>query len=426
MESKEEYEKLLDEKPKPTGFISGIMGNITKTVGNYTARTTQKVYDRVKKKIFGQFSYEEMKKIKNDFVATTMIARKNQVVDANLVEKFGTMPTVVLPIAHIMGAASAIKDTNGMFTGLQFVDNSMRGVSASAGVVAGVSLATGASIALPPLLCIPLVICLASFLQFQKEKNNELLYACELIFSMCQDMLPDLIRMYKFYDIINDKGNPNDNKKVNPFIPKTIKKITDLQVYIITVCEPIVIQFMALSFGIIDSFEEKFDGKNVDKLKKIFGEKGYNDECYKYDFDRTNETKKTDDDCDGNSSQRSYASVKRAIIHRLTNTSLTRNATNYFASGEKYRQAIRDITIVGILFSQASARFSLDAIDHVVELQTATDQFNQTQDKSTVDGLNKVAAKLTDVVVNTNPDPDPDQVSTSGGRRRKRTRKYRR
>ena len=438
-DNKEEQESLIQgpvtSEPKSDDFLRRGLNYIGKTAQNatnYLSRTTRKV--------FGQFSVEDMKKIKDDFLSQTLKARENQKIN----EQFGTMPTVVLPMQHIIGVAGSIKDTNGMFTFLQFNDTVMKGVSASAAVTVGVSVAAGSAIVMPPLLCIPLVVCLAAFLQFQKTKNKELLYASELIFSMCQDMLPDLIRMYNFYTKVNT-GKDTKNQINNPFIAKTMKKITDLQVYIISLCEPIVVQFLALSFGIIDNFDERYDrGFGDDKLKKIFGEQGFSDRCHLLEDERVPmkgsdgaEMKKSDDDCDGDSSERSFASVKRAIIARLTRLHVTRQATNFFASSEKYRQAIRDITIVGILFSQASARFSLDAIDHVSALQDAntefTDSVNSKQTKIFVDIADTQSYLLKYKIekINNSETAFVDPLTSrsdgsTGGRRRKRTRKYRR
>lgn len=435
MEVQEEKEKLLvkeSDTNQPTSdgfFIRGLnyIGKKAQNATNYLSRTTRKVRDRFKKEVFGQFSDEDMKKIKKEFLLQTLEARKKIKNDS----QFGTMPTIVLPTEHIKGVAGAIKDTNGMFTFLQFGDNVSKGVSASAAVTVGVSVAVGSAIAMPPLLCIPLVVCLAAFLQFQKTKNKELLYASELIFSMCQDMLPDLIKMNYFYTTV--KG-----VDTNTFIQKTLNKITELQVYIISLCEPIVIDFMALSFGIIDDFDKKtvFDDK---KLEQIFGYQGFKDECHLLEDERTKTVdgnNMKDEQCDGNSSERSFASVKRAIIHRLTNTYYTRQASNFFASSEKYRQAIRDITIVGILFSQASARFSIDAINNIQPFLEAKTTFDNSDDPQQSKILSNVASnqggELDSIIDKLNDDEtDHSTVSNSpdgstGGRRRKRTRKYRR
>lgn len=62
-------------------------------------------------------------------------------------------------------------------------------------------------------------------------------------------------------------------------------------------------------------------------------------------------------------SGRTFSKIKRAIIARLNYKVNSRQFKNLFAPGERLREVIRDTTIVGIFFSQASARFSLDALE---------------------------------------------------------------
>jgi hypothetical protein len=428
---------------KVSGTFKDSGKRIYKTV-NKTLKVFRKPFTSLKELgtiIVNEITQKQLQDIKAGFLTVTLDQRSKQPQDVAFTQKYGTRPTLVLPVAHMVNVAvTGIKQTNANYIGITFTDNVSKGVTGAAGITAGLTLATtGAGMVMPPLLCIPVIVCFAAFLQFQREKNKELLYASELIFSMCQDMLPDLIRMYNFYTKVN---------KVNPFIAKTIKKVTDLQVYIISLCDPIVIEFMALSFGIIDNFDERYDrGFGDDKLKKIFGVKGFTDKCHLSEDERTKigedgaEMKKSDDDCDGNSSERSFASVKRAIIARLTRFHVTRQATNFFASSEKYRQAIRDITIVGILFSQASARFSLDAIEYVSELKEAKTEFDNSVDKTNTETLNEISVYQRDTVTdqihiidtaeNNDETVSTDSVTSisdgsTGGRRRKRTRKYRR
>ena len=476
-EAKEEVKATDISKSKPVGFLSGITSTLVSSmdrVNNYVGPTVKniktsaanigyKVKETLKNSgkktlkvfrkpltslkelgtiIFDEFTQKQLQDIKAEFLTATKTERSNQPQDVVFTQKYGTRPTIVLPKKHMVNVAAAgIKQTNTRYIAIQFTDIVAKGVTLGAGVVVGSSVVAGAAIAMPPLMCIPLGVCLATYLQFQREKNKELLYASELIFSMCQDMLPDLIRMYNFYTIIN-KGK--EKPTVNEFILKTIKKVTDLQLYIISLCDPIVIEFMALSFGIIDTFDERYNFDD-DKYIKIFGQQGFNYRCHLPDDERTiigedgAEMKKSDDDCDGNSSERSFASVKRAIIARLTMFHVKRQSTNFFASSEKYRQAIRDITIVGILFSQASARFSLDAIDHVSALQEATTKFADSDDKSSSNMLNDIASnesekvehKITQLNIyeinnETASTTDTSRSVVEGGRRRKRTRKYRR
>lgn len=375
---------------------------------------------------------ERLLKIKKLFVDKTIEARKQQENDAEFNTKYGTQPTIVLPV-HGTNASDTSTDT--VFTVLQFSDTVLKGVTSSRDVIKDISLTVASTITvagmiMPPLICIPVVVSFAVYLQFQSLKNKELLYAYQLIFSICQDMLPDLIRMYNFYTKVNE-GKDNDNKIENPFIAKTMKKITDLQVYIISLSEHIVIEFMALSFGIIDDFGEKFNASDVVKLKKIFGEQGFSDGCHLPEKER----RISDDVCDGNSSERSFASVKRAIIHRLTNTTnytyIQRISRNFLESSEKYRRVIDDVTVIGIMFSQASARFALDAIDHVSVLQEATTAFIASTDNKTSETFAVTALEQGENVndeINDLPDgiTAPTDVGSSGGRRKKRTRKYRR
>ena len=61
---------------------------------------------------------------------------------------------------------------------------------------------------------------------------------------------------------------------------------------------------------------------------------------------------------------KTFSSIKRAIITRLGKYGITRVISNASSPYELYRELIRDITIIGLLFSQASARFSLDGLEN--------------------------------------------------------------
>ena len=491
----------------------------------------------------GLWYYESNKElIRTKFLQQLQEAKKkrNELIEtfpemSERIQNWGTIPmAVIIPQDHILKVSKQNVQSNSVYQTFGIADTILKIVGdASKLLFASTAYSTGAiaatvalSSVFPPLILVSLVLATTSFLVCQKQKNIELLNTSEMIFNVCQNMISDLTRMLIFYARIGI----SDPKIKNPFIPLTMDKLTQLQISIINLCDDEVLLFIAISYGVIETFDKKvlnaatifgiegmklhcdteqnnikceeidntvaktsqqdtnenadklFDTETNEKLKLIkestdrdlrtnlHNAKEYllnnravhsvkelslliktlkekldkeNDESDDHNKDlqyvtqqanylenvlkeEQNSPKPVIEQSSIEASGRTFSKIKRAIIVRLKTSISTRTIKNLFAPGERLREVIRDTTIVGIFFSQASARFSLDALEKQQE-------WIETQKNVTVAVAEPVAnaeAHISDVrdaiererdILRENPklSQDLDPNSQRGGKTRK-------
>jgi hypothetical protein len=387
-----------------------------------------------------------------------------------LQDNWGSLPLpVIIPPKHSLNVSQQNAGLDKGYQVMGAADTIVKATAVTAAVGSAIAVTFVLGTVCPPLLLVSITLAAASFLVCQVQKNIELVNTSELIMIICQNMVEDLTRMLVFYMRIGVE-RMEDIEEKNPFIGLVLKKLTQLQISIIKTSDRTVVEFMAVSYGILkDDFKSQYD------TEKIFGKLGMENGCHtekgnqfcemvpsdedytKFKEKKADESKneaakkeaerakpkkpsmisslfsrstlqlnetaeekrpllvgtknslstgnselgeedptqkpaetetpiatdsdnpssvETGNDVPGNDVEparkkngiegtgKTFSSIKRAIITRLGTAGGLRAISNASSPYELYRELIRDITIIGLLFSQASARFSLDGLDH--------------------------------------------------------------
>jgi len=175
--------------------------------------------------------------------------------------------------------------------------------------------------------------------------------------------------------------------------------------------------------------EEPEDYDNF--INYFFGEDGKEFIWCKRDIKNCNKT--ADDKTFSTTSYNILCKIKYTLLNRLCKEKLDhgilnrKKIQNFTSSYEKYRQLIRDITIVGLFYSQASTKFLIDMSSRISDFEIFKKDFDD-KNKETIarmENNNNITGHVNanDLPIN-NENNDPNKNKLPGGNYTRKIKKH--
>jgi hypothetical protein len=354
---------------------------------------------------------------------------------------------------------------------------------------AQIAIATTA-IAFPPLILLNIVMGTALTLTYMSAKQNELHNVSALILNMINNMNEDMTKMLLFYANDNTDTTPNPIFKtvlmkigdltcsiLDTLETDSFEKVAaGFEIYTFFDKYPTTEEKKERLTHILQNFrkekhakkdaENKF--KNEERIKQPFNTLGNkpptrsgvgwsilnknNEDIEHYDNfinyffgedgkefiwckrDIKNCNKTTDDKTFSTTSYNILCKIKYTLLNRLCKEKLDhgilnrKKIQNFTSSYEKYRQLIRDITIVGLFYSQASTKFLIDMSSRIRDFEIFKKDFDDKNKETiaTMENNNNITDSVNDnsLLINSKKndpnknDPnenDPNENNLPGG-----------